>query len=178
MRDAPLFPQFDAIHPEPERGSGSQGRTSLLRLFRARTTSNNERVRRTLDDLVNECFLKLRHDLGQVALDDPQGSLYVTLRKVEQAYGRMQEHGEPETSNGGAYDYSQLDPALRRSLGALSLSERNLLELHVGRGLTCSQIAAQMDVAREAVLQQLISIYARLKSEIGGCDLLEIYRRE
>lgn len=157
MNNPPMVLHADATSTEAVRSDRSGRAAALPRSLADKPVLKcNERVRRALDDLANECFFKLLGDLGEVVIDDPQGSLCTTLRELEKSYRR---------ASGEAFN-------------AFAPDERSLLELHVGQGLTCSQIAARMGVAREAVLYQLVRIYARLKTESASGDLLGLYRGE
>jgi RNA polymerase sigma factor (sigma-70 family) len=53
--------------------------------------------------------------------------------------------------------------AIEAALQSLTPDQRDALFLHLGKGMTCLEIAQQTGVPREAVLNDLLRAYARMR---------------
>ena len=116
-------------------------------------------VLHAIDDLANEIFLRLRQELGDLALDDPQGSLCATLVELESECATIDAaEKRPRSSK------KKSERAIEKALQALTPDQRDALFLHLGKGMTCLEIAQQTGVPREAVLNDLVRAYARVRS--------------
>ena len=56
------------------------------------------------------------------------------------------------------------EQAVERALQCLTADQRDALFLHLGKGMTCLEIAQQTGVPREAVLNDLVRAYARIRA--------------
>ena len=128
-------------------------------------------VLHAIDDLTNEIFLRLRQELGDVAVDDPQGSLCATLLEIEKecAVINANEHGERS-----ARSRKKTEQAIEHALQSLTADQRDALFLHLGKGMTCLEIARQTGIPREAVLNDLVRAYSRVRMLLGDDKLQNI----
>lgn len=128
-------------------------------------------VLHALDDLTNEIFLRLRKELGEVAVDDPQGSLCATLLEIEKecaATNEAESRGTPRRSR------KKKERAIERVLHSLTPDQRDALFLHLGKGMTCLEISQQTGIPREAVLNDLVRAYSRVRMLLGDETLSQI----
>jgi DNA-directed RNA polymerase specialized sigma24 family protein len=123
------------------------------------------RVLHAIDDLTNEIFLRLRQELGEQAVEDPQGSLCATLLEIEQDCAEINAN---EAADALASCLTKSDEVIKRALQALTPDQRDALYLHLGKGMTCLEIAQQTGVAREEVLNDLVRAYARIRLLLSG----------
>jgi RNA polymerase sigma factor (sigma-70 family) len=129
-------------------------------------------VLHAIDDLANEIFLRLRQELGDVAVDDPQGSLCTTLLEIEQECAAINAH---EAAANPSRNLSMSKQVIERVLDTLSPEQRDALFLHLGKGMTCLEIAQQTGVPRDAVLNDLVRAYARVRLALGDNKLRNLY---
>ena len=118
------------------------------------------RVLRALHDLANEIFLRLQQEVGDLAVDDPQGSLCGTLLEIERQSGALNSDGTVTASSDGP---STMESALQ----ALTPDQRDALFLHLGKGMTCAEIADQTGIPRESILIDLVRAYAHVRLTLG-----------
>lgn len=129
-------------------------------------------VLHALDDLTNEIFLRLRQELGEVAVDDPQGSLCATLLELEKECAVINEKESRAKPRRGR---KKTEQAIDRVLASLTPDQRDALFLHLGKGMTCLEIAQQTGIPREAVLNDLVRAYSRVRMLLGDERLNQIY---
>jgi DNA-directed RNA polymerase specialized sigma24 family protein len=130
-------------------------------------------VLHAIDDLTNEIFLRLRQELGDVAVDDPQGSLCATLLEIEKECAAINVK-EPRAKSSSTLKKSE--QAIERALQSLTPDQRDALFLHLGKGMTCLEIAQQTGVPREAVLNDLVRAYSRVRLLLGDDKLHSLYK--
>jgi DNA-directed RNA polymerase specialized sigma24 family protein len=129
------------------------------------------RVQHALDDLASEVFLRLAQEIGSPAIEDPQGSLCATLLEIEKECRSLAE--DPETADppqGGTKASKQVEQALQ----SLTPDQRDVLFLHLGRGMTCLEISHETGIARESVLNDLVRAYSRLRLLLADDNLRDI----
>jgi hypothetical protein len=129
---------------------------------------------RALDDLANELCLYCLRANGEVAIEDPQGSLYDTIREVEMNY--RQHRYDLFTANRSSAADSTVNTA--HALSMLKQQDRDLLSLHLGESLTCLEIAERQGQTREVTLIQLVRTYSHLRLHLGGNHLWSLYDRD
>jgi DNA-directed RNA polymerase sigma subunit (sigma70/sigma32) len=130
-------------------------------------------VLHAIDDLANEIFLRLRQEIGDLAVDDPQGSLCATLLSIERECAAINANEAAENSTASR---TKVQRSIERALQALSPDQRDALFLHLGKGMTCLEIAQQTGVPREAVLNDLVRAYARVRMLLGDDRLRSLYK--
>ena len=133
-------------------------------------------VLHAIDDLTNEIFLRLRQELGDVAVDDSQGSLCATLLEIEKecaAISANESRGKPARSR--RKNEQAIEHAIEHALQSLTPDQRDALFLHLGKGMTCLEIARQTGIPRESVLNDLVRAYARVRALLGDDKLQDIY---
>jgi DNA-directed RNA polymerase specialized sigma24 family protein len=123
-----------------------------------------------IDDLTNEIFLRLRQELGDLAVDDPQGSLCATLIEIEKECGAASPDDATQKRS------RKTVQAVEHALQSLTADQRDALFLHLGKGMTCLEIAQQTGVPRAAVLNDLVRAYARVRLLMGGEKLRTLYK--
>lgn len=121
-------------------------------------------VLHAIDDLANEIFLRLRQELGDLADDEPQGSLSATLMEIESECAAID---AGETAEKRPRSAKKSERAIEKALQTLTPDQRDALFLHLGKGMTCLEIAQQTGVPREAVLNDLVRAYARVRLLLG-----------
>lgn len=117
-------------------------------------------VLHAIDDLTNEVFLRLRQELGEVVLDEPQGSLCTTLLEIEKECATIDANERLGKSSRGR---KKTEQAIEHALQSLTPDQRDALFLHLGKGMTCLEIARQTGIPREAVLNDLVRAYSRVR---------------
>lgn len=130
-------------------------------------------VLHAIDDLTNEIFLRLRQELGDLPVDDPQGSLCATLLEIEEDCAEINSSKNVEKRSRRR---TKSEQAIERALQSLTADQRDALFLHLGKGMTCLEIAQQTGVPREAVLSDLVRAYARVRLLLGGDGLRSLYK--
>jgi DNA-directed RNA polymerase specialized sigma24 family protein len=130
-------------------------------------------VLHAIDDLTNEIFLRLRQEIGELAIDDPQGSLCATLVEIEKDCAAISVKEAAEKWSG---PLTKSERAIERALQGLTADQRDALFLHLGRGMTCLEIAKQTGVPREAVLNDLVRAYARVRLAFGDDKLRNLHK--
>ena len=130
-------------------------------------------VLHAIDDLTNEIFLRLRQELGELAIDDPQGSLCATLIEIEKECPSISANESGERRPG---PLTKSEQAVERALQCLTADQRDALFLHLGKGMTCLEIAQQTGVPREAVLNDLVRAYARIRLVLGDDKRRNLYK--
>lgn len=130
-------------------------------------------VLHAIDDLTNEIFLRLHQELGDVAVDDPQGSLCATLLEIEKECAAINAN---ETRGKSSSTRKKSEQAIARALQSLTPDQRDALFLHLGKGMTCLEIAQQTGIPREAVLNDLVRAYARVRLLLGDDKLHSLYK--
>lgn len=130
-------------------------------------------VLHAIDDLTSEIFLRLRQELGDVTVDDPQGSLCATLLEIEKECAAINA-SEPRAKSSSTRKKSE--QAIERALQSLTPDQRDALFLHLGKGMTCLEIAQQTGIPREAVLNDLVRAYARVRLLLGDDKLHTLYK--
>lgn len=129
-------------------------------------------VLHALDDLTNEISLRLRQELGEVAVDDPRGSLCATLLELEKESEALNESESGAKLRRGR---KKTEQAIDRVLHSLTPDQRDALFLHLGKGMTCLEISQQTGIPREAVLNDLVRAYSRVRMLLGDERLNKIY---
>jgi hypothetical protein len=130
-------------------------------------------VLHAIDDLTNEIFLRLRQELGDLSIDDPQGSLCATLLEIEKDCGTA---NHDDTTRKRPGNLTKTERAVERALQSLTADQRDALFLHLGKGMTCLEIAQQTGVSREEVLNDLVRAYARVRLLLDGRKLRSLYK--
>ena len=123
------------------------------------TQKVTQRVLHAIDDLTGEVFLRLAQELGDPAIEDPQGSLCATLLAIEKDFRALEEG--TATADGPRKNPTpgKVDSALE----SLTPDERDALFLHLGKGMTCLEISHQTGIPRDSVLNDLVRAYSRLR---------------
>jgi DNA-directed RNA polymerase specialized sigma24 family protein len=135
------------------------------------TTKITRRVKHAIDDLASEVFLHLAQELGDSAIEDPQGSLCATLLEIEKECRALaQDPAKADTLQNSTAAPGQVD----RALQSLTPDQRDALFLHLGRGMTCLEISHQTGIPREAVLIDLVRAYGRLRLLLADDNLRDI----
>ena len=135
------------------------------------TKKITQRVMHAIDDLTCEVFLRLAQELGDPAIEDPQGSLCATLLELEKEYRTLtQDPAGTDAPQNRAAAPGQVERALR----SLTPDQRDALFLHLGKGMTCLEIAHQTGIPRESVLNDLVRAYSRLRLLLGDDNLRRI----
>ena len=130
-------------------------------------------VLHAIDDLTNEIFRRLRQELGDVTVDDPQGSLCATLLEIEKECAAI---NASESRAKSSSSRKKSEQAIERALQSLTPDQRDALFLHLGKGMTCLEIAQQTGIPREAVLNDLVRAYARVRLLLGDDKLHTVYK--
>jgi len=128
-------------------------------------------VRRAMDDLAKEVFLRLAQELEDSAGDDEKMSLWKTSQDIEQEWKAFEGRATPTTIAGRERRMSRIENALE----TLTADQRDALYLHLGRGMTCAEIARQTNTPRAVVLSDLLRAYSRLRLLLGDEDLGDLY---
>jgi DNA-directed RNA polymerase specialized sigma24 family protein len=126
-----------------------------------------------MDDLANELCLYLLRTTDDAVIEDPQGSLYGTIREVEANFGKRSRSSDTKMRAGRANA-----TASERAVDMLSQQQRAMLALHLVEQLTCLEISARTGQSREAVMFELVRAYSHLRLHLGGDFMLPIYDRE
>jgi DNA-directed RNA polymerase specialized sigma subunit, sigma24 homolog len=134
------------------------------------TTRIKQDVKHAIDDLASEVFLRLSRELGDVAIEDPQGSLCTTLVEIEKECRTLAPAAPAANSRTRRPKASN---PVERALQALAPDQRDALFLHLGKGMTCLEISRQTGIPREAVLNDLLRAYSRLRMVLND-DLRDI----
>lgn len=135
------------------------------------TTKITRRVKHAIDDLSSEVFLRLAEELGDPAVEDPQGSLCATLVEIEKECRTLAE----DAATGGPMNTGDKTPSeVERALQSLTPDQRDALFLHLGKGMTCLEISDQTGIPRRTVVIDLVRAYSRLRLLFGDDDLREI----
>jgi hypothetical protein len=121
-----------------------------------------------IDDLANEVFLRLAQELGELEIEDPQASLCTTLLEIDKDYRALGQ--DPLNLNSSVETSAHIEQALQ----ALTADQRDALFLHLGKGMTVVEIAHQTGIPREAVLNDLLRAYSRLRLLLGDDNLQDI----
>jgi DNA-directed RNA polymerase specialized sigma24 family protein len=135
------------------------------------TTKITRRVKHAIDDLASEVFLRLREELGDPAVEDPQGSLCATLVEIEKECRTL---AQEATIGGSMKTGGQAPSQVERALQSLTPDQRDALFLHLGKGMTCLEISHQTGIPREIVLNDLVRAYSRLRLLLGNDNLRDI----
>jgi DNA-directed RNA polymerase specialized sigma24 family protein len=119
-----------------------------------------QRVLHALDDLTNEILLRLQHEIGDVADNSPQSSLSMTLLEIERS-----SEAQATTRLDATFPAERVEreSAVERALQALTPDQRDALFLHLGKGMTCAEIAKQTGIPRASVLDDLVRAYAHIR---------------
>lgn len=122
-----------------------------------------------MDDLANELCLYLLRTANDAVIEDPQGSLYGTIREVEEAVRQRSDISDAKTRSAAAG---------QRAVDLLPPQQRDMVAMHLTEGLTCLEIAERTKQGREAVMLELVRAYSHLRLHLGGEFMLSIYDRE
>jgi DNA-directed RNA polymerase specialized sigma24 family protein len=129
------------------------------------------RVMHAIDDVTCEVFLRLAQELGDPAIEDPQGSLCATLLEIEkECRAFAQDPAAPDAPRKRAAPRRQVEQALQ----SLTPDERDALFLHLGKGMTCLEISHQTGIPRESVLNDLVRAYSRLRLLLADDNIRNI----
>jgi len=135
------------------------------------TTKITRRVQHALDDLASEVFLRLAQEVGGPVIEDPQGSLCATLLEIEKECCALAQDPEGvDPPQGGTKASKRVEQALE----SLTPDQRDALFLHLGRGMTCLEIAHETGIPRESVLNDLVRAYSRLRLLLADDNLRDI----
>jgi DNA-directed RNA polymerase specialized sigma24 family protein len=134
-------------------------------------TKITRRVQHAIDDLASEVFLRLAQELGDPAIEDPQGSLCATLLEIEEECRAL---AQGATTTSSKRKRATAPGQIERALQTLTADQRDALFLHLGKGMTCLEISHQTGVPREAVLNDLVRAYSRLRLLLGDDNLRDI----
>lgn len=118
-------------------------------------------------------FLRLQRELGDPAIDDSQGSLCTTLLEIEKDCAAINASKPAEKRSKTS---SKSEQAIEQALHMLTPDQRDALFLHLGKGMTCLEIAQQTGVPRDAVLNDLVRAYARGRLALGDDKVRNPYR--
>lgn len=120
------------------------------------------RVRHAIDDLTNEMLRRLVQEVRGAPHGSLPGSLCATLLEIDAEHRALEGPNSKATN-----DRLRASSTLEQVLKALPPDEGDALFLHLGKGMTCAEIARQTGVPSGVVLNDLVRAYSHIRTLLG-----------